>query len=554
MPKWLKIILLIIGLFIIVLIGIFFYLNSLIYAKPWTFVPVETSLLKPVKKNDSTWTVGNNYLEKIDSGMYVLYVEGSAIQRGEAIGALTQGLHKLQEEYFVKQIRKIVPNDYYLKFLRYFIAYFNRDIEQYIPKEYLQEIYHESRYMSSEYDDLIGPPYMRILNYHAAHDIGHALQDKHFVTGCTSFSVWGNQSYDEKLIIGRNFDFYVGDDFARNKLIIFMKPDKGIPFAMVSWPGMIGAVSGMNEAGITVTINAAKSSIPLEAKTPVSIVCREILQYAHSLEEAKAIAAKRQMFVSESILVGSGRENKSIIIEKSPNKLGIYESDTDRIVCSNHFQSSTFSADTNNTHFKYSSSSNYRYHRLQELLDSFNIITPRAAASILRNPYGMHGVPIGWGNEKALDQLIAHHSVIMEPSSASLWVSEAPFQLGRYLYFNLNRKFRLGQDPYLPEKNIAADSALIKRAWLPYKQFRILIENLKTNKIPAGQISKYSQTLQKLNPDYFLTYESIGDLYTQHDSITQAIKFYQQALKKVIPVREDSVRIVEKINNEDGRK
>ena len=120
------------------------------------------------------------------------------------------------------------------------------------------------------------------------------------------------------MIIGRNFDFYVGDHFSENKIVAFEHPSEGHKFMSVTWGGFIGVVSGMNEKGLTVTINAAKSDSHGSA-TPVSLVAREILQYAENIAEAEAIARKRKMFVSESFLVGSAEDGKAVIIEKTPD-------------------------------------------------------------------------------------------------------------------------------------------------------------------------------------------------------------------------------------------
>lgn len=160
-----------------------------------------------------------------------------------------------------------------------------------VPEEYQTEIYGVSQYTSHDFDN-IAPQYQRSLYLHAAHDIGHALQDLALV-GCSSFAA-GEKSEDANLILGRNFDFYVNDAFAENKIIAFVNPEEGNQFMMVTWPGMIGAVSGMNIQGLTVTINAGKSKIPMSAKTPISILTREILQHASTIDEAIAIAKKEK--------------------------------------------------------------------------------------------------------------------------------------------------------------------------------------------------------------------------------------------------------------------
>ena len=95
------------------------------------------------------------------------------------------------------------------------MGWFNRDLQDNVIKEYQLEILGVSYSASPEFDD-IASPYQRILNYHAAHDIGHAVQNMSLV-GCTAFGTWGNESEDSTLIIGRNFDFYVGDNFAEIK-------------------------------------------------------------------------------------------------------------------------------------------------------------------------------------------------------------------------------------------------------------------------------------------------------------------------------------------------
>ena len=316
-PKWLKRFLYFCLSIFILVIGLFIYLVSVATVDPPK--PNNASSINLVRKEIDTncYVIGKNWFRKSKSGLWEMYIEGDAFERGVINGKLSKELVYSQEEAFHEQICKIVPSAFYRSFLKYFIAWFNRDLKDKISDEYKLEIYGVSKSASPEFD-FIGSPYQRLMNYHAAHDIGHALQNMAMV-GCSSFATWNSKSKDSILIVGRNFDFYVGDKFAENKIVLFCNPKEGHKFMMITWGGMIGVVSGMNMEGISVTLNAAKSAIPSGSSTPISLLARQVLQYAKNIDESIKIIKDCNTFVSESFLIGSANDKKAVLIEKTPN-------------------------------------------------------------------------------------------------------------------------------------------------------------------------------------------------------------------------------------------
>ena len=510
------------------------------------------------KLNDSTFSYKENYLTKNTQQQWELYIKGNPLQLGYNNGALTQPLLQKQEDIFFSKVESFVPSKFKQRLLRGVLKWYNRKMYLNVREDFQTEIYGLSRYSLDKYD-FIAPKFRRSMYLHGAHDIGHAMQDLMLV-GCSSLAVWNENTEDGDLLIGRNFDFYVGDDFAQDKIIEFVEPENGIPYMSVSWGGMVGVVSGMNKEGVTVTINAGKSKIPLVAKTPISLVTREILQYAKNIDEAIEIAKKRKVFVSESILVGSANDKKAVIIEVSPTKFGVYKVENSaKILCTNHFQSEEYREDKRNLKQIEESHSEYRYEKLQEILNDTPKMNPTKMVELLRNTKGLNNQPIGYGNEKALNQLLAHHAVVFSPQKKLVWVSSNPFQLGEFVCFDLNEIFSENRPKSgslsSSEKNIPKDNFADSQDFKNYLEFRNLTERIskatetKSENLDDNFLGNYIE----LNPDYWLAYYKVGKYYFEKKNYSQAQKYFKMALTKEITTVPDRKNVEENLKKSERK-
>jgi len=323
---------------------------------------------------------------------------------------------------------------------------------------------------------------------------------------------------------------------------------------MITWGGMIGAVSGMNARGVTVTINAAPSGIPFSARTPVSILAREILQYAKNIHEAFEIAKKRQTFVSESFLIGSAADNKAVILEKTTERTVCYDPGSNFIICANHFQDKEFSSLPEHAKDRKEGPSVYRYKRVLQDITGSGKIDPFKAAAILRDRSGLNGKDLGMGNEKSINQLICHHSVIFEPSKGLVWVSTDPYQLGPYICYDVFKIFhtfallRQGAEISEPEKEIPPDSFCFSRDYANFIRYKELREIVKTA-IKQSQAVDDSLVCKfpGMNPGYYEGYEIAGDYFLKMNKPDLAWSFYKKALGMEIPRTDEKSKIIHKL-------
>jgi len=420
-------------------------------------LPADTSILqaKPEPRDGKIW-LGQSWTTKRE-GLTVIRLKGSPFAMGYASGKLLEkDMHTLEDEFLV-MVRGYVPQQWKINILKSYITFRNRSLSDYVSLDYRQQIYGTTLGCSDIHPEL-GDYYDRLLNYHAAHDISYMMIDNPLISkaGCTAFGAWGAATENGHLITGRNFDWEAADVFSRDRVVILCEPDGGIPFISLAWASMAGVVSGMNRAGISVTINGAPSSLPGETATPVAMVARDVLQKAQNLTNALDIIRNSRVFVSTLWLVGSKTDGKFVVVEKTPKVTNIREPEGDSIVSANHFQTDKLKDDDRNLRYIAEATSIPRYTRMSELLQTnHGGLNPTRAAAMLRDRNLPGGKFPGNGHRATLNALIATHATVMDLTDGIFWAASPPHQLGKFVAFDVN-----DFDRELPVLTIAADDLI----------------------------------------------------------------------------------------------
>ena len=235
--------------------------------------------------------------------------------------------------------------------------------------------------------------------------------------------------------------------------------------------------------------------------------------------------------------------------------MGVYRSNGDQLVCSNHYQSEQFLNDSENIENIEFSDSKFRFDRMSELLVQYRPLNYLEAVGVLRNQKGLNNKDIGLGNPKALNQLIAHHAVVFKPQANKIWISTMPYQLGEFICYDLNEVFES------PQTFAAIDTLLVKReAFADSKAFEEF-EYFRKLKVKIVRFAMFGQDLEldenqvqrfiDANPNSFEVYFSLGRYYEAKNEVCKAAKMYEIALTKEIASKREQVSIqdtFEKLN------
>jgi hypothetical protein len=109
--------------------------------------------------------------------------------------------------------------------------------------------------------------------------------------GCSGFTVWGDRASSEGVITTRNFDYPSSRESLAWQVILVRAPQGKQKVATVTWPGYLGGVTGLNEAGVSTFMHdgsGEQSGRPFGRQTPVALTLTTLL------ESTDAAAAHRE--------------------------------------------------------------------------------------------------------------------------------------------------------------------------------------------------------------------------------------------------------------------
>jgi isopenicillin-N N-acyltransferase like protein len=336
-----------------------------------------------------------------------------------------------------------------------------RNVDRDMSAERLREIAAGARGFQPDPYQNVFDTYQRFVYLNALYDIALSFEHSPLI-GCTTFTLHGAAVGSGHTLLARAFDFEVDEVFDRKKAVFLVREDGKIPFASVAWPGLVGVVSGMNAEGVAVVVHGARGGEAKNTGEPVVHALRRVLGAATDLDQAIALLGEREPMVSHIVIVAD-KNGKSATVERVPGAPLHFYRHEKRTVTTNHFEGPA-ADDPKNTAVRAKTSTLARHQRGRQLLAR---LPPKAtvadAVALLRDRRGVNDAPLELGDRRAIDALIATHGVVMDTTERTLWVSESPHLLGRFIALELPRLLAADFDPQAndqPLRTIPEDTLL----------------------------------------------------------------------------------------------
>jgi len=166
----------------------------------------------------------------------------------------------------------------------------------------------------------------------------YTLTTRHTMA-CRQVAMWGDRTEAGRLIHARNLDWvdYPGKPLNDHHLILNVEPEDGHRYLMLTWPGLVGAVTGTNEKQLTVAYNQLFGGDHVDRLAePAFFTMRRILQHCATVDEAIKMLTDARPLDDGSIMISSAATNEAAVVEIIDGQVGVRRSTDELIANANH--------------------------------------------------------------------------------------------------------------------------------------------------------------------------------------------------------------------------
>lgn len=163
--------------------------------------------------------------------------------------------------------------------------------------------------------------------------------------GCSTIAILPEKSTTGNLIFGRNLDYPSNGYLNHYSLVTVYKPNNKKSFISLTFPGLVGCLTGVNEDGLCIAVLEVKALKKGATKfnkngIPYAFCYRKILEECSTISEAKVLLSKLKIDTATNLAICD--KKSASILEITPDGFVEKVSDKGFCCCTNHFCVSPF--------------------------------------------------------------------------------------------------------------------------------------------------------------------------------------------------------------------
>jgi isopenicillin-N N-acyltransferase like protein len=253
-------------------------------------------------------------------GLPVLVVSGTPEEMGEAAGQLALAPGKRILEYPLDLLKKHKAGALWALFTQS-----GNGMIKAFPTPYRTELEAMVKAGKVERDGVV---------------VGNTFFDLKKLFECSALAVESERSSTGGPLLGRNLDYPSLGYINEYSLVTVYRPRGKRPFVSVGFPGLVGSLSGMNDAGLALAVlevydvkDGEKSFDPLGL--PYALCNRKILEECSTIAEAKQLLEKLPRTTTINLVLA---DRKGVaVFEITPSRVVQRDAKQGIVVCTNQY-------------------------------------------------------------------------------------------------------------------------------------------------------------------------------------------------------------------------